>query len=212
MIKKYLPAIGAIALLAFTTVGVANVKYNQEKVELQKIQLEDRGAELKQLQLHYTRLNDKLDAELQKEAQDKQKIQELEAEKQRLEQEKSRLEAELRAKRAKQQQDSQIAVRPPGGAANASGAKLFIYMKESGNNPGAVNPSSGACGLGQALPCSKMPCSLSDYACQDAFFTQYMQNRYGTWENAVAFWQRNRWWWYEVIYQGMYALPQAIFH
>ena len=75
-----------------------------------------------------------------------------------------------------------------------SGAKAFIYEHESGNNPGAINASSGACGLGQALPCSKMPCSLSDYACQDNFFTQYMQSRYGTWENAVAFWQSHRWW------------------
>lgn len=76
----------------------------------------------------------------------------------------------------------------------AGSAKAFIYMKESGNNPGAINRSSGACGLGQALPCSKMPCSLSDYACQDNFFTQYMQNRYGTWENAQAFWLSHSWW------------------
>lgn len=72
--------------------------------------------------------------------------------------------------------------------------KMFIYLKESGNNPGAINKSSGACGLGQALPCSKMPCSLSDYACQDNFFTQYMLNRYGTWEAAKAFWLAHRWW------------------
>jgi len=73
-------------------------------------------------------------------------------------------------------------------------AKMFIYMKESGNRTNAINASSGACGLGQALPCSKMPCSLSDYGCQDAFFTKYMQNRYGTWENAKAFWLSHRWW------------------
>ena len=71
---------------------------------------------------------------------------------------------------------------------------MFIYMHESGNNPGSVNKSSGACGLGQALPCSKMPCSLSDYACQDNFFTGYMKARYGTWENAKSFWLAHRWW------------------
>lgn len=69
------------------------------------------------------------------------------------------------------------------------GAKAFIYQKESGNNPRAINKGSGACGIGQALPCSKMPCTLDDYACQDAFFTKYMEDRYGTWENAKAFWQ-----------------------
>jgi len=73
-------------------------------------------------------------------------------------------------------------------------AKMFIYMKESGNRTNAINKSSGACGLGQALPCAKMGCSLTDYACQDAFFTKYMQNRYGTWENAKAFWLSHKWW------------------
>lgn len=77
---------------------------------------------------------------------------------------------------------------------SSSEAKAFIYQKESGNNPAAINKSSGACGLGQALPCSKMPCSLSDYACQDQFFTSYMQNRYGSWENAKAFWLSHKWW------------------
>lgn len=75
-----------------------------------------------------------------------------------------------------------------------SDAKMFIYNKESGNNPNSINKSSGACGLGQALPCSKMGCALGDYACQDAFFTKYMLSRYGTWENARAFWNSHRWW------------------
>lgn len=78
----------------------------------------------------------------------------------------------------------------PGGS-----AKEFIYLKESGNNPGAINKYSGACGIGQALPCSKLPCSLSDYACQDYWFTNnYMIPRYGTWENARAFWLAHGWW------------------
>lgn len=84
------------------------------------------------------------------------------------------------------------------------GAKAFIYHKESGNHPckingGAINceyQGSKACGIGQALPCSKLrrDCSLADYACQDRWFTNYMKNRYGTWENAKAFWLVNRWW------------------
>lgn len=73
-------------------------------------------------------------------------------------------------------------------------AKMNVYMAESGNNPGAINASSGACGLGQALPCSKLTCTLADYACQDSWFTSYMRERYGTWENAWAFWQSHRWW------------------
>jgi hypothetical protein len=67
-------------------------------------------------------------------------------------------------------------------------------MHESGNNPQAINADSGACGIGQALPCSKLPCSLTDYACQDQWFSQYAIDRYGSWSGAMAFWQRNRCW------------------
>lgn len=76
---------------------------------------------------------------------------------------------------------------------NTSDAKAFIYQKESGNNPAAVN-SIGCRGLGQACPGSKLPCSNSDYACQDAWFTNYAIQRYGSWENAKAFWLVNHWW------------------
>jgi hypothetical protein len=73
-------------------------------------------------------------------------------------------------------------------------AKAYIYDHESGNNPRAINSSSGACGLGQALPCSKMPCSLSDYECQDNYFTSYMLSRYGTWQAAMAYWEGHQNW------------------
>jgi len=73
-------------------------------------------------------------------------------------------------------------------------AKAYIYDHESGNNPGAINAGSGACGLGQALPCSKMGCGLADYACQDAYFDNYAIQRYGSWSAAAAFWQVHRWW------------------
>jgi len=102
------------------------------------------------------------------------------------------LQAKQIANTSKVQPKAQKALTTP--VLSPNDAKMFIYLKESGNNPNAVNKSSGACGLAQALPCSKMNCSLGDYACQDAWATNYMQNRYGTWENAKAFWERNRWW------------------
>lgn len=73
-------------------------------------------------------------------------------------------------------------------------AKAFIYEHESGNRTNAINQSSGACGLGQALPCSKLPCSLQSYACQDEWFTNYAVSRYGSWQNAMVFWEANHWW------------------
>lgn len=66
-------------------------------------------------------------------------------------------------------------------------AKMFIYHKESGNDPAAVN-ASGCRGLGQACPGSKLPCGI-DYACQDQWFTNYMLERYGSWEKAKAHWE-----------------------
>lgn len=71
--------------------------------------------------------------------------------------------------------------------------KAFIYFCESGNNPAAVN-AGGCRGLGQACPGSKLPCSATDYDCQDKWFTNYMLSRYGTWENARAFWLSHQWW------------------
>lgn len=77
-------------------------------------------------------------------------------------------------------------------------AKAFIYEHESGNNPGAMNSSSGACSLGQALPCSKLAAACpnwqTDYACDDSWFTSYMEQRYSTWPNAQAFWLAHSWW------------------
>lgn len=73
--------------------------------------------------------------------------------------------------------------------------KLFIYNHESGNNPTRAN-SSGCLGLGQACPGSKLlaVCPTLDYACEDAFFTNYALSRYGSWAGAYSFWISHRWW------------------
>lgn len=67
----------------------------------------------------------------------------------------------------------------------------FIISKESGWNPNAVNKSSGACGLGQALPCSKM--GGMDVDNQINWVIGYISDRYGTPNNAKAFWLAHRW-------------------
>jgi hypothetical protein len=77
-------------------------------------------------------------------------------------------------------------------------AKAYIFQHESGFNQYAINPSSGACGLGQRLNCQLLindcPDWKTNYDCQDEHFTKYMQRRYGSWNNAMAFWKTNRWW------------------
>jgi cell division protein FtsB len=68
----------------------------------------------------------------------------------------------------------------------------FIYQHESGCNLNAVN-YLGCRGIGQACPGSKLPCG-ADYACQNAFFTNYALTRYGSWYNSYLFWLNNHWW------------------
>lgn len=79
-------------------------------------------------------------------------------------------------------------------SAGVSGADAdFLILHESGCRPDAINPSSGACGIPQALPCSKMECTLNDPVCQLRWMDSYVKSRYGSWANAKAFWVANNW-------------------
>ncbi|MEU3604418.1 transglycosylase SLT domain-containing protein [Streptomyces sp. NPDC035033] len=72
-----------------------------------------------------------------------------------------------------------------------------IVDHESGWNYRAVNPSSGAYGLVQALPGSKMSSAGADWqtnpATQIKWGLSYMDGRYGSPCGAWSFWQANRW-------------------
>lgn len=71
--------------------------------------------------------------------------------------------------------------------------QILVYQRESGCKTNSVN-SIGCTGIGQACPGSKLPCSLSDWDCQNNYFTSYMLARYGSWASA---WQSevSRGWW-----------------
>lgn len=68
-----------------------------------------------------------------------------------------------------------------------------IVSRESGWNPNAVNKSSGACGLGQQLPCGKWAGAWNDPVAALKAMTGYVNGRYGGWPQAVAFWNANHW-------------------
>lgn len=78
-------------------------------------------------------------------------------------------------------------------AVSGNDAKAFIYAHESGNNPNSTSPN-GCYGLGQDCNGVVRNQCGADYACQDAYFSNYAANRYGGWEGAAAFWQANGWW------------------
>nr|WP_202460451.1 transglycosylase SLT domain-containing protein [Streptomyces sp. SID1328] len=72
-----------------------------------------------------------------------------------------------------------------------------IVAHESGWNVSAKNSSSGAYGLVQALPASKMSSAGSDWktnpATQIKWGLDYMNSRYGSPAQAWNFWQANGW-------------------
>jgi septal ring factor EnvC (AmiA/AmiB activator) len=88
-----------------------------------------------------------------------------------------------------------------GGKCDLSGtsdAEYFIIMKESGGDPTADNPRSTAFGLGQLLIDGRRHylganADTTDCALQLQAFRGYVRDRYGTAENAKAFWIAHSW-------------------
>ncbi|MFJ9607582.1 peptidoglycan-binding protein [Kitasatospora sp. NPDC101176] len=72
-----------------------------------------------------------------------------------------------------------------------------IYVHESGWKVYATNPSSGAYGIPQALPGTKMASAGSDWqtnpATQLAWGLDYIKSRYGDPCSAWSFWQSHNW-------------------
>lgn len=91
------------------------------------------------------------------------------------------------------------------GAMNAAGIASsdhayvnYIVSRESRWNVLAKNASTGAYGLCQALPGSKMATAGSDWetnaVTQLKWCTGYAVGRYGSWEAAYNFWAEHHWW------------------
>jgi septal ring factor EnvC (AmiA/AmiB activator) len=88
-----------------------------------------------------------------------------------------------------------------GGTCDLSGtsdAEYFIIMKESGGDPTADNPRSTAFGLGQLLLDGRRHYLGDNYDTIDCglqlqAFRGYVRDRYGTAENARAFWLSHGW-------------------
>lgn len=91
----------------------------------------------------------------------------------------------------------------PGGdwRTSLSPAEAWIIQRESGFNPTAKNPKSTAFGIWQGLASTRRayasrygfdPDTTNPYE-QLQMFRAYIKDRYGTAENAKAFWERNHW-------------------
>lgn len=73
----------------------------------------------------------------------------------------------------------------------------YIVNHESSWNPQATNPGSGAYGLPQSLPASKLASAGSDWRTnpitQLKWMRNYVNERYGGANGALSFWKRNHW-------------------
>ena len=184
-----------ILFLGFVYIGITNITKTNHKIKIQDIQLKSKQSDLLQLENRFNLLN----KELEQKDLDTKKVKQLEDEKIQLQKQLEDTQSQLQAKADRiQAEKSKIASAVPKiiqtayASTGCSDAKSCIYFHESGNRTTALN-SIGCRGLGQACPGTKLPCG-DDYACQDAWFSQYAIERYGSWEQAWVFWQANRWW------------------
>ncbi|MGW2254633.1 aggregation-promoting factor C-terminal-like domain-containing protein [Kitasatospora sp. NPDC001660] len=120
---------------------------------------------------------------------------------------KAKADAEAAASRSQQRQTLNTAAPAPTGTPQQIAAQLVpagqlqcfsnIVFRESSWNPLAVNASSGAYGLVQALPGSKMASAGSDWrtnpVTQIKWGLDYMNSRYGSPCAAWTFWQNHHW-------------------
>lgn len=210
MKKHLITALQVIVVVGFVGLGVANIVKTNHKVKLQDIQLKSKQSDLIQLENKFDLLN----KELEKKNLDAEKAKQLEKEKVDLQKQLDKAQQDLQAKaKLKSEQQAKLAQAASIGSTKAyaasgdcetwkaqagivsSPATRALIGGESGCRPNAINPSSGACGIPQALPCSKLPCTLQDPVCQLRWMDSYVKGRYGTWDNAYATWlSRNPHW------------------
>lgn len=88
------------------------------------------------------------------------------------------------------QPDATIAPTPAPSIGQDTSAKEWIAARESGGSYTAANPS-GAYGKYQLMPFN-LKYGTSPTA-QERAADEYVASRYGTWENAKAFWLNHHW-------------------
>lgn len=208
--KRNITILLTILFIGFVGIGINDIRNNHVELELKHIELQDKALELKQITIEKEKLNQEFDKAIQEKDINEQRVRELEQEKLRLEEKTRQLERDLQAKRAEEQRIASVGITQKASATSYAGTKLdwlkasgipeaewwavdYIVSRESSWNPNAVNKSSGACGLVQSLPCSKLGPNWNDPVVALKWQYQYVLNRYGGYSQAVAFWKVNHW-------------------
>lgn len=204
-VKRITTVLLALVILSgFTFIGIKDAVKTSDNLELQKIELNSKSTEIKQLNVQYEKLNQQLDNASTQKNVSEEEYKRLQDEKVKVDKEREELRKQLQSKidsKSKLAEASDQVIKTATATETASAAttssidcsypataKAFIYCKESTNTAHKYN-SIGCYGLGQDCNGIVEKQCGADYACQDDFFTNYMLRRYGSWEKAKAFWQ-----------------------
>lgn len=204
-VKKFITLLVVVLLLTgFTAMGIKSAINTSDSLKVHKVQLKNTELELQQT-------NKKLEDAKNNNKSSQEQIQ-------KLEQEKKNLEDQLQAKIEQKQRIAEAAKKATSiGVATVYAAPVYsgshedwmaaagiqagdfsyvdyIISHESSWNPSAINALSGACGLPQSLPCSKLGPNWSDPVVGLTWANTYALNRYGSWAAAYSFWVANKWW------------------
>lgn len=199
------------------------VKLKENKLNNLNIELNTVNDQLKSLQSDLDKSKDSDSAKQERIKQLEAEKATLENEKTTLENEKSDLKTQLQAKLAEKEKLARAATLSSSASAKSSSssskvatnttcynwmsvagiadneldAAYKLIMKESGCNPYARNPNSGAYGIPQSLPGNKMAKYGSDWQSnpitQLKWMNEYVHNRYGSFQRALDFHYKNNW-------------------
>lgn len=183
--RNLLIALAMVVIVIFTAAGVTNLVSSDKQIRLQEIKIKDVNKQLEELETKRSNENEVNQQELD-----------------RLQKEKQELETQLQAKiEAREKIAQAVTLSQKASAVSITGScqdwmntagitdqanAYYLIIKESGCNPSAVNPSSGACGIGQQLPCGKWSHTWNDPVGGMIDMQGYVFGRYGSWANAVA--------------------------
>lgn len=191
-------------ILAIT--GVISAGYLYQYTHTAKLE-----QKFNQVQSELEKTNSQLESTVQNKEQVNQQNQELQKQLDELNKIKSDLERQLQARQAEKQRIANVAPKQAQASpVSVTGTKSdwlrasgipesqwqyvdYIVSKESSWNPNAVNKSSGACGLAQALPCSKIGANWNDPVVALKWQYNYVNARYGGYAGAYNFWLKNKW-------------------
>lgn len=218
-IKKITASLGLLIVVILSYVAFQDATRVQQSLEKQEqtIQhLDVQKSKLNEKLDHTTEVKEKTQEEVQKLEQENQN---LEAERKRLESElqaKAKRKEETKIAQASNEVIHAITFTQTASAAPRSGlingcgdnqSAAIIYGKESGGRvAGTCNTAAknelGCIGIGQNCPdkngrlwlVEACPDWATNYDCQNAAFTRYALDRYGSWEKALAFHRVNNWW------------------